>query len=278
MATLKNTTINDTGYLKLPSGTTAQRPVSPSVGYMRYNTTDNKVEIYDGSDWATFNYGSFGPNVVTDSLVLYYDFNNTNCWDGTGTTVYDLTNNNHDATLYNSPSYSTNNNYKVLETNGTTSYLSVSTPNLSSTNYTVMVGSRYTSTSNTYNTNNSRLLNAVGNNWLLGHWYKTSDKHFAEGWVTDSGYGDGDTNWGIHTATGNISSDQYSYYKNNSAVVSNSSAGSQGPSGFAFGRAGYYDGEYAPGQLSFLLVYNKILTSSEMTQNYDAFKGRLGLT
>jgi hypothetical protein len=44
MANLKNTTINDTGFLGLPSGTTAQRPSSPSSGMMRYNTSTNQVE------------------------------------------------------------------------------------------------------------------------------------------------------------------------------------------------------------------------------------------
>jgi len=51
MATLKNTTINDTGYLQLPTGTTAQRPVSASAGYMRWNTNENAVELYDGTQW-----------------------------------------------------------------------------------------------------------------------------------------------------------------------------------------------------------------------------------
>lgn len=51
MATLKNTLIDDTGYLQLPSGTTAQRPVSPSNGYMRWNTTESVVEVYNGSGW-----------------------------------------------------------------------------------------------------------------------------------------------------------------------------------------------------------------------------------
>ena len=51
MATLKNTLIDDTGYLQLPSGTTAQRPSSPSAGYMRYNTTEDYIEVYDGTDW-----------------------------------------------------------------------------------------------------------------------------------------------------------------------------------------------------------------------------------
>lgn len=48
MASLKNTTINDTGFLQLPSGTDAQRP-SPVNGMMRYNTTSGQVEIYNGS-------------------------------------------------------------------------------------------------------------------------------------------------------------------------------------------------------------------------------------
>ena len=37
--------------LKLPSGTTAQRPTSPSTGEWRYNTTTNLVEFYDGAEW-----------------------------------------------------------------------------------------------------------------------------------------------------------------------------------------------------------------------------------
>ena len=37
--------------LKLPSGTTAERPTSPSTGEWRYNTTTNLVEYYDGGGW-----------------------------------------------------------------------------------------------------------------------------------------------------------------------------------------------------------------------------------
>jgi len=47
MAILKNTTIADTGNLRLPVGTTAQRP-APVAGQFRYNTTTNGVEIYTG--------------------------------------------------------------------------------------------------------------------------------------------------------------------------------------------------------------------------------------
>lgn len=51
MATLSTTTINDTGYLTLPNGTTAQRPNSPAAGMTRYNTSFSRVEFYDGSTW-----------------------------------------------------------------------------------------------------------------------------------------------------------------------------------------------------------------------------------
>ena len=51
MATLKDTIINDTGYLKSASGTTAQRPGCASAGMTRYNTDEGYHEWYDGSQW-----------------------------------------------------------------------------------------------------------------------------------------------------------------------------------------------------------------------------------
>jgi hypothetical protein len=50
MAQLKNLTINDTGYVRIAQGTTAQR-VAPQTGMVRYNT-DNKInEVYTGTEW-----------------------------------------------------------------------------------------------------------------------------------------------------------------------------------------------------------------------------------
>ena len=37
--------------LKLPSGTTAERPATPSTGEWRYNTDNNLIEFYDGGSW-----------------------------------------------------------------------------------------------------------------------------------------------------------------------------------------------------------------------------------
>jgi hypothetical protein len=61
MATLKNTTINDTGHLTLPAGTTAQRPASPVIGMIRYNTSLGFSEQYTADGWQ----GIAPPPVVT---------------------------------------------------------------------------------------------------------------------------------------------------------------------------------------------------------------------
>lgn len=41
-----------TGYFDLPAGTTAQRPASPTVGMVRYNTTISQYEAYQSTGWA----------------------------------------------------------------------------------------------------------------------------------------------------------------------------------------------------------------------------------
>jgi hypothetical protein len=65
MASLKNTTINDTGFIQLPSGTTAQRPAGVN-GMMRYNTTLAAIEIYNGatSSWNTLISGGYTVDVL----------------------------------------------------------------------------------------------------------------------------------------------------------------------------------------------------------------------
>ena len=104
MAILKSTSINDTGYLGLPNGTTAQRPSSPSAGYMRWNTTESHVELYDGSNWVPWNVSS-GPDIITDSLILHYSTLSSNSYGGTGTTWYDLSGNGVNASIAGNPTF-----------------------------------------------------------------------------------------------------------------------------------------------------------------------------
>ena len=55
-----NPTFGGTGFMLIPKGTTAQRPVSPADGYMRYNTTTNQFEGYQGGEWGQLGGGATG--------------------------------------------------------------------------------------------------------------------------------------------------------------------------------------------------------------------------
>jgi hypothetical protein len=57
-----------TGYFDLPTGTTAERPGSPTVGMMRYNTTESKYEVYNGTYWQFINATTYPYNI--DYLVV----------------------------------------------------------------------------------------------------------------------------------------------------------------------------------------------------------------
>lgn len=53
MAQLKNTTISDSGFLRLPRGSTSQRP-SGQEGLIRYNTDTNLIEAFYNNRWAPY--------------------------------------------------------------------------------------------------------------------------------------------------------------------------------------------------------------------------------
>jgi hypothetical protein len=49
------TTFSYTSAVKIPVGTTAQRPASPVAGDFRFNSTTTDAEVYNGSAWKSFN-------------------------------------------------------------------------------------------------------------------------------------------------------------------------------------------------------------------------------
>ena len=66
--------LNTNSVLRLPSGTTAQRPTGVSIGTLRFNSTIDQAEIYKADDgtgsagWAPLAGG--GPSLGTDSIIL----------------------------------------------------------------------------------------------------------------------------------------------------------------------------------------------------------------
>jgi hypothetical protein len=63
------TTVIGGSYIQLPTGTSDQRPTSPSVGMLRYNTDSASYEVYKSTGWADIDLDlSAGTQFNTTSL------------------------------------------------------------------------------------------------------------------------------------------------------------------------------------------------------------------
>ena len=213
-----------------------------------------------------------GPQYVTNGLLLYMDSTEPASYPGSGTSWFNLVAGQpYQGTIGSGVTYTGGYLQTSPAAGVPNGIITVTTSSFLSVPYTVMSATRYTDT-----TANGRML-ASSNNWLLGQWSNTTENYFAEGWISGTGAGPNDTNWRIYTATGDQSSDRYSLFINGTLTVSGSSAGAEGPNGLG---AGYWPGsggEASDGQIAFVMVYNRILSQAEVTQNYNALKSKVGL-
>lgn len=205
---------------------------------------------------------------VTNGLVMYWDFGNSASYPGSGTTVTDLSGNGNNGTINGSGgSYSST--FGGVYTFGGNGNTITGGPNLSTGAFTVMGSARY------LNGQNARIISALNNNWLLGHWNASTLNYYSSGWVSAVNQGSTDNAWRIYTGTGSTSSGVYAMYANTSLITYNA-AGTGGPNQFAINS--YINAsEYSNGQLGFLLAYNRVLTAAEIAQNYEYFKNRYSL-
>jgi hypothetical protein len=209
---------------------------------------------------------AYNTSMISDGLVVYVDAANPRSYPGTGNTWYDLSGNNNHMTLVNGVGFSSVNG-GVMQTDGTNDYIVLSPFDQRFTNHTVMGASRYSGATR------GRIISSMSNNWLLGHWNNQNPVYYAEGWVVGPGVPN-NTNWQITTGVENYSSDIWSMYINGSLSVSNSN-GSQGPNGLCLGGVAG-NSEFSTAEISFLIVYNRLLTADEIKQNYNAIKKRFG--
>ena len=72
--------LNTTDAIKLPSGTTAQRPLSPQPGYLRYNSQTSHIEAYTSSNqWEILNrfQNNAGDTFIFPDAALHFYTSNT---------------------------------------------------------------------------------------------------------------------------------------------------------------------------------------------------------
>ena len=271
MATLKNTTINDTGFFGLPVGTTAQRPVSPANGYMRLNTTTSYIEVYYNGSWINTN--SVGAGIITNNLLLYYDYGNSSCYPGTGTTVTDLSGNGNTGTMAAGVSYSSSNggimtmngsgaittNYKVPGTARSHFYWVKYASLNNGSGYQLsgtQEGGAYTyigiqNGGQVYFYIGSNIGAAIATTVATNTWYQLGQVINASGTVTI--YVNGVS---VYTTSGSLGG---------AATSSNFQIGS-------INNNYYLNG----GSMGLITLYGTDLSAAQVTQNYDATKARYG--
>lgn len=76
----KSTDLNGSKvFVQLPKGTTTEQPSSPYGGMIRFNTSLNKLEYYNGTSWLALSGGARGAATITvDTFTILNE-------DGTGT-------------------------------------------------------------------------------------------------------------------------------------------------------------------------------------------------
>lgn len=224
--------------------------------------------------WWLENYGPH-PSVVETGLVLHLDAGNPASYSGTGSTWYDLSGLGNDITLYNSPTYDPSNggvlifngvnnygeraNHSVTPNGGMTlcSWVNVNTSLLSESAILNHYGYGYLNIIFTYSSGNKFRFECSGQQLFtniepLNIWFnfvgvidnQNEIRIYLNGQLVDS----------ISTGTNLTSTINSTLY------------------------VGYDSHEYFPSmKISNIMEYNRPLTQQEITQNYNALKGRYGL-
>jgi len=222
---------------------------------------------------------SRGPKIVTNGLVLALDAADKNSYKGSGTTWKDLSGNGYNSTLTNGPTFS-NTNCGVIVFDGTNDYGDCGNVLASLTNLSLECFVKFGTQSTSYNGIISKTLDNT-NGWEIrtaGYTSTTTTAQFR--YVGDNGSPDFGalTNgvWYHLVATGTLGTQLV--YINGSTYNSGTYAGtpSANSNSLVIGKLAY-SGLYANMSLGCVRIYNRVLSATEILQNYRATKTRFGL-
>jgi hypothetical protein len=292
MATLKNTTINDTGHITLPSGNTAQRPGSPTAGMIRHNTTTGLVEWYTGNGWTSVQQpANVALGVISTNLLVHLDAGNTSSYSGSGTVWNDISgNSNHFnivASAYNSsgPKYMDFNGSYGCAKNGGDISLS------DATGVTYCIWTRILNSAGNWRTLTRSYVNdhhviIVAGGWEIGMYDNDGAAFLSTGYSQQSLPNYGTSNWIAMYWRWQSSNPYYEMsYNDTPGTIRGSIADANSRFNRGFGSIGaYHNGTTEPsnasqfwGDVSVFMAYNRRLTDAELTQNYNFYKTRFGI-
>jgi len=231
-------------------------------------------------------------NIVTSGLVLYLDAAINNSYPQSGTTWYDLSGNNYHGTLTNGPVFS-NENGGAIVFDGSNNYVSLPTfTPASSLGITINVWANFTtipSSSPSY----PRLIELKNpSGWGIPTdmftflaFQTTNDIAFSSYKLSPFGASQANlagaaaiNSWKMYTGVADSST--IKVYSNGSLLASSINSNFPGSSSMNsnfIGRANDPSSAYLNGKISSVSIYNRLLSDSEILQNYNATKSRFGL-
>tara|TARA_B100002019_G_C21218562_1_gene573352 strand:- start:35 stop:694 length:660 start_codon:yes stop_codon:yes gene_type:complete len=203
--------------------------------------------------------------IVQDGLILSVDAGVKDSYNG-GTTFYDLVGS-VNGTLVNGPTHDKEKGGSIVF-DGTNDYVSIPI-DLRTSPHTIISFARM------IGGDNKRVISADSNNWLMGWWQGREDSYYADGWI-QQGSSVSNYDWVCYAVTGDSSTDSWSLYKNGSLVITNN-GGVRGPNGIRLGSSGSYPDEASSCKVATVLVYNRVLTASEISHNFNITRHRFGI-
>ncbi len=229
--------------------------------------------------------GSVGPNIIEEGLVFYVDAANKESYPGSGTTWTDLAGNNN-GTLINGPTFDSGNGGSI-NFDGSNDHIDFgdfdNTQVSSAITLSIWFNAYYS---------NLKLLIGNGGGWSAGGFcmfmYRNGVRFELQGTgkkaldIPTSFFGQ----WQNMVGTwengglmrGYVNGSQVVTTSGITTISSNSNTGylRMGGKGNNPGAPGLGTG-YANGNIALTQIYNKALSADEITQNYNALKGRFGL-
>lgn len=247
---------------------------------------DNTIKRMEQSDMSNL----YGPRIVTDGLVLHLDAGNRKSYPGSGTSVYDLSGNNYNATLHGTTSVS--NGYIDIGSGAdTTNYISIPSGALDSLTAWTVEFWLYIHATNSIDT----FLSCGATNDCLFYLNTRSGVVFqnpdTNGTAVNISPAYATSLLVPFLFTSSCSGTSIQFYKNGSLISNNTNSinfseitvnstlgiilgqeldSDTGNGAFASNQK--FRGKY--GQIKF---YNRVLSANEVQQNYNALKGRFGL-
>lgn len=226
---------------------------------------------------------SHSPSVVTDGLVLCLDAGNPKSYPGSGTAWTDLSGSGNNGTLNNGVGFTANNG-GALTFDGTNQYVSLTSvpPVGQSTLSSTVEIVAYRDRTNTFEVMFGGGVESNNNGLYMG--FRQSDgNNFMYAYYGNDQDGTTPTTnvaWNHYVAIhNNTAQARYRYFNSvllspsQTSGVTNTSASRFFIGAFNRSSAAYF----LKGRISLVRIYNRALSAAEVTQNFNAMRGRFGL-